>query len=703
MTDPLKPSKLTDEEARSLLLVTPQLSCVCHPDGRLRWAHPHWNQWRAASGDWRWLAWSARRGDADTLFAVARDITTQTRRDVALQTRLQQLEMAEDIALVGSWRFDLAQQRVSWSPKVFEIHGRDPALGDPTVEEAIAAYHPDDQARVRAVLDHTIETGEPYDFVLRLIRDDGAVRTVESQGRVERGPLGAVRAVIGVFQDVTHRAALQQQIEHTQRLAAIGELAGGVAHEVNNPLTYVGFNAEGLIDELMSLEDRISSARRDTMMEMARDIQQGVKRIAAIVDSMRAFTPDARPLATCPLQVDGVVARAIREGDPAWRDPARVRVELPDGLPAVQAHPDRLSAALTHLLRNAAQATRPGDGPTRIRAERDGDTLLLQVCDAGEGMPDDVLQRAEEPFYSTRKPDHATGLGLFVTHAFARAMGGTLRLTSTPGAGTTATLALQIVPQRADPPGPSAPRSVRVLLIDDEPRVLRAAARALSDHEVSPFERAADALDHLRIDADYDVVIADIGLPDVRNGAFLQALPPRLQARTWLLAGGALRPADETIGGQPRRAAAGQARRSRRAARRDPRELVRARPVGPANQGQRIRGAPADAGAPLALGWRPAPAARPHRHSPRPRAARAAGDRRDRAARRRRPSHGRAARWPPARPPEGATRPRRARPGRSSPGRRGCRAVPRPSGPRRARWPTARRRLRPAAPPPPTP
>ncbi len=495
MTDSPKPSTLTDQEARTLLETTPLLSCVCLSDGRLRWAHPSWraqlgwspveltampplelvhpddhavttdhlrrlvegastvafvNRWRAAAGDWRTLAWSARRDAAGSVFAVARDVTTQTRREVALETRLHQLEMVEEIAQVGRWRVDLERQRVSWSPRAFAIYGRDPARGDPTVEEAIAATHPDDQAELRAALAHTIETGAPHSLVLRLIRADGAARTVESQGRTERGPSGAIRAVIGVVRDVTERAKLQGQLDHDQRLTAIGELAGGVAHEVNNPLTYVGFNAEGLIDELRSLHGQIPSSRLDPMVEMAHDIQQGVRRIAAIVDSMGAFTRAARALATQPLQLDGVVARAIREGDPAWRDPARVRVELPDGLPAVEAHPERLAAALGHLLRNAAQATRPADGPICIRAARDGDTLRLQVCDAGEGMSDAVRRRAEEPFYSTRKSDSATGLGLFVTHAFARSMGATLTLRSTPGAGTTATLTLQI----ADPPGP---------------------------------------------------------------------------------------------------------------------------------------------------------------------------------------------------------------------------------------------------------
>lgn len=502
------------------------------------------NRVRDRSGGWRWLEWHARLGSDGAIYARAEDVTLRQERDIALQSRLHQLQLAEEIAQIGYWRLDLGAQRLDWSRKVCEIHGRDPALGAPPLDSAIEYYHPDDRGRVEQALERTIDTGAPFSFELRLLRDDGAVRRVESNGRAELSPTGEVHAINGVFRDITARSIRHRRAEHTERLAAIGELAGGVAHEVNNPLTYVRFNAEVLIEELQTLGEQIPADQHALMLEMARDIQEGSHRIAAIVESMRAFSPETRPLATEPLPVAAAVEQALRAGDPGWRDPARLQVDLPDTLPLVRAHHGRLPAALGHLISNALLATPPAGDPVRVYAEVTGDQLHLRVCDSGEGMAPDVLRQAEQPFFSTRKGEGATGLGLFITHAFAAAMGGELRLRSTPGQGTTATLTLQ-VDRRAPHAARTPHRPAHVLLVDPEPRVLRATARALSGHRVTALARIDLALEELADDPSFDVVLVDIDLPEVRSGAFLSDLPDALRARTWLMSAGAPKTADE--------------------------------------------------------------------------------------------------------------------------------------------------------------
>lgn len=158
---------------------------------------------------------------------MAGDLVDQAADARASAEKLETLQLAETMAGVGNFRFDVATGAVSWSDEVFRIHGLEPGSVDPTLHSAIGAYHPDDAAIVRAMLTRAIETGEGYDAQLRLTRADGDERVTRSIARCERDEEGVVTAVFGVFQDITDSVRdREQQAEMLETLKLAGTVAG---------------------------------------------------------------------------------------------------------------------------------------------------------------------------------------------------------------------------------------------------------------------------------------------------------------------------------------------------------------------------------------------------------------------------------------------------------------------------------------------
>lgn len=243
---------------------------------------------------------------------VTVDATDELARITAIaEERLRQLMLAEELAGVGHWRLD-TEGTLTWSPEVFRIHGRDPALGIPSVDEAIKAYHPSDRSWVNALIKKSIETGQSYDYEARVVRPDGSIRFVSSAGRPEVDAQGNTIAFVGVFQDVTQRFELEEQrklAERNQRLVGLGQIAAGVAHEINNPLAYLEVNLLALAQE----NERLQSNADDAALT---DCLDGVARIRTIVDELGTFAgPDKQ---RCQVDMNRVASAAASHSAPEF-------------------------------------------------------------------------------------------------------------------------------------------------------------------------------------------------------------------------------------------------------------------------------------------------------------------------------------------------------------------------------------------------
>jgi nitrogen-specific signal transduction histidine kinase/CheY-like chemotaxis protein len=358
---------------------------------------------------------------------------------------------------------------------------------------------------------------------------------VLSRGRVvERDAQGRPTRMAGTLTDVTERRAMRSRLELSSRLASVGTLAAGVAHEINNPLTFVDVNLRWAIEQLDG------EAPRSELRPALVDALDGAARVRDIVQELRRFArpPQEGVHTTAAVAADVEAAVAIARRQVQAR--AQLVVEVGADLPAVGVSGNELGQLVVNLLVNAAQAIpegRAAENEVRVIARRDADTLLLEVGDTGPGIPAEVLPQIFDPFYTTKEVGAGTGLGLAICHGIVAAAGGSISAVSEPGRGAlfqirlpAASAAPEPQPAAATPtPRPRAPARRRVLILDDEPLVARAIARALSEeHDVEAVTSAREALGRLSAGERWDVVLCDVVMPELTGAQFAAALQARV-------------------------------------------------------------------------------------------------------------------------------------------------------------------------------
>jgi PAS domain S-box-containing protein len=369
------------------------------------------------------------------------------------------------------------------------------------------------------------------------------------------------RQILGrvlVLRDITEQRRLERRLEMADRLASLGTMAAGVAHEINNPLIAVTANLAFVREKLDELTGDAAPAdpaqvRRqlEGLRDAVADSQNAAHRIARVVADLKVF---ARPAEEQPRRADVAISLdwAIRTTAHELRQRARLVREV-GALPPVRGDEARLGQVFVNLLINAAHAIAPGAADrnlVRVTGAVVGDRVVVEVHDTGGGIPDDVRARIFEPFFTTKPVGVGTGLGLFICHSIVESMGGELTLDTRPGVGSTFRVALPLATPSPPVAVPSpvvtqvAGARAKVLVIDDEPLVLRVVTRILErDHEVTAVESATAALEVLAKRHDFDVVLCDVMMP-VMTGIELyrrlEATHPRLARRIVFLSGGAV-------------------------------------------------------------------------------------------------------------------------------------------------------------------
>ena len=382
-----------------------------------------------------------------------------------------------------------------------------------------------------------------------------------------------VDGVICIGQDVTVRQKaewLQKQVERTERLAGIGQLAAGIAHEVNNPATYVLTNLEILQDLLGTLEDFVDAASRDAILSaraeamreqvgemkgMVRDNLDGMLRIRKIVRDLSTFSRFRQEEIEW-VELGEVVDAACRLVSTEIRHRARL-VRSPVEVPRIAADRGKLVQMLVNLLVNAAHAIEAGDAAhneVRVSAREGAEgSVLLTVSDTGRGIEPELVERVFEPFFTTKPRGVGTGLGLSLCAQIARMHHATIAVDSAPGRGTRFTVSfprdtgLQPSPAEVTPAPVKAASGVSstVLVVDDEPAILKAYRRVLeSEHEVIVAGSGQEALDLLLGDGAtaFDVILCDLMMPEVDGPMLYQTVrkrAPHLLSRIVFFSGGA--------------------------------------------------------------------------------------------------------------------------------------------------------------------
>jgi two-component system cell cycle sensor histidine kinase/response regulator CckA len=373
---------------------------------------------------------------------------------------------------------------------------------------------------------------------------------------------GKLLGAVMVFRDVSEARQLRARAALSDRLTSLGTLAAGVAHEINNPLTYVLGNASVVARELdrmrQAVQERRQSAgallemvaeRSHAMTEALLEIQDGAERIRGIVIDLRAFS---RPeTAERPGDVRSALDWALRVTETEIVARAKLVTKL-ESLPRVRGNGTHLGQVFVNLLLNAVQAideSAKTENVIEVTAGVDGGCVIVDVRDTGNGMPPDVIKRVFEPFFTTKAVGKGTGLGLSICHGIVAAAGGTIEIESSVGVGSRFRVRLPVEEVEASSASPpvSSPPAVRgrVLVIDDEAQVGTAIRRILVGHEVKVATSATEALALLEHDRAVDLILCDLAMAEVSGRQFYQRLvarAPELGERVVFVSGGAFTP-----------------------------------------------------------------------------------------------------------------------------------------------------------------
>ena len=370
------------------------------------------------------------------------------------------------------------------------------------------------------------------------------VTPVFEEGRLER--------VVVIRWDLTDLRAAESVAAHTERLASLGTLAAGLAHEINNPLTYILMNLELL---RMAME----KAEEPELKDAAQESLAGVGLIRRVVEQMLllargdSVTDAGETRQMVPLR--RLLDSAVMIARARFRGQLQMSIQV-DGEPEIWVREAELTQVVVNLVVNAglAYANGQGSGPVDVEGgvdPDDGDVVVVRVRDAGVGMTPAELRQAFDPFFTTRAVGQGTGLGLSVARSIVDAHGGSLTAQSAKGVGSVFTVRLPSTPMPPAaslpaPPKNVSPRRLQVLVVDDDLRVAEVIARRLSSHEVTVAIGGLDALDLLEENA-FDAVLSDVMMPDLDGPSLYDELSgrwPHLQERFAFVTGA---PRDSTV------------------------------------------------------------------------------------------------------------------------------------------------------------
>jgi two-component system NtrC family sensor kinase len=391
------------------------------------------------------------------------------------------------------------------SPSVERVTGfRPEELLD---QPAFTRIHPDDRGAVRAALSVPGFAGR---VEYRAMCKDGSWQTVEAVGKRITGETGLAGIVVNA-RDITERKRLETQLTQTEKLAAMGNLLAGVAHELNNPLSIVTGHA--------TLLARVAAGTE--MATRATKIDTAAKRCARIIKNFLSLARQHAPERT-PSDLHRLVRETLEMmAYPLRVDNVEVVLELGDDVPLVSVDAHQIQQVLVNLVTNAHHAMREVPEPRCLtvaaRVDEAARTVSLTVSDTGPGLSPDVRKRLFEPFFTTKPLGQGTGLGLSICKGIVESHGGRIEAASPArGAEFAVILPIDVLPTRTSPDEVESPPAAarRVLVVDDEPDVASVLIELLqADGHV--VEAAADGREALaKIEAgSYDAVLSDVKMP----------------------------------------------------------------------------------------------------------------------------------------------------------------------------------------------
>ncbi|MGV3606026.1 MAG: PAS domain S-box protein [Planctomycetaceae bacterium] len=464
------------------------------------------------------------QGKAIRMVGTHLDITERKATENALRQSEEKLRLAQSIAQLGNWTYRAVDGLWLASPQSEKICGIPTGRYRP--EELLALVHPDDFEAVQKFWMSAMRPGT-HECEYRLWVA-GELKWVHVWATPEYDPVSKTTVVNGITQDITARRALEEQFQQSQKMDAVGQLAGGVAHDFNNLLTVILGYCNLLLEQLPA-ED---FARRS-----ATSIKEAGERAASLTRQLLAFsrkqmlTPELISLNELLLKSETMMRRLIREN-------VIIQFNLAPQLRVIKADPTQIDQVILNVILNARDAM-PDGGSLAIETANleladvrrfsdvdlpTGQYVRLSISDSGCGMPHDVMSRIFEPFYTTKRVGKGTGLGLSVVHGIVNQSGGHIRVSSSVGLGSRFDFYFPASQEESQvktvhPDNASTVRGHEtILLAEDEPVVRQMVRYTLEAHGYNVIE-AENGKHALELSAEFGspihLLLTDVVMPEM--------------------------------------------------------------------------------------------------------------------------------------------------------------------------------------------
>ena len=403
-------------------------------------------------------------GQVNSVCVVYRDVTDLMTVKKDLQDSYDLINRSSAVAFLWKnteyWPVEKVTENVI---KLFGHSAEDFISGKVTYEETV---HPDDLIQVMKEMEKHSQSADISDFIhkpYRIISQDGKTKWVDDRTKIRRDHEGNITHFEGIVVDITekinadeNRQRLENNLYQMDKMASIGQLAAGVAHEVNNPIGYISANLRTMKQYYLELVDFLGPkgmnppASPEEINELITDFGEaidesleGARRVKQIVDDMKGFSR---------LDTVGVELADLNKGlevtlNIAWnqmKSNCTVEKDLKE-IPLVECHSNQINQVILNLLVNAGQATEGSNGLIKIKTWADSKKVYLSIRDNGHGIPPENISRLFDAFFTTKDIGEGTGLGLSLSHDIIKKHGGDITVESEVGVGTEFVLSLPLV------------------------------------------------------------------------------------------------------------------------------------------------------------------------------------------------------------------------------------------------------------------